>query len=123
MTAGGKNMTSNIMCNACGNIFDVKKILAKKHGDYEVQYFVCPKCGQKYQIITTDSKLRDLIQRRKRIDRKFQLMRGKHFRKEAIQNLELELSEVKSTSERMAKDLKEVGERILMQDGKNQWMN
>ncbi|MDD6301206.1 MAG: hypothetical protein PUA58_05670 [Ruminococcus sp.] len=112
-------MTSNIKCNTCGNIFDVKKILAKKCGDYEVQYFACTKCGQKYQIITTDSKLRDLIQRRKRIDRKFQLMRGKHFRKEAIQKMEFELSEVKEVSERMAKDLKEVGERILMQDGES----
>ncbi len=99
-------MTSNIMCNACGNIFDVKKILTKKHGDYEVQYFVCPKCERKYQIITTDSKLRDLIRQRKRIDRKFQLMRGKHFRKEAIQKMEFELSEVKKASERMAKGLK-----------------
>lgn len=112
-------MTSNIMCNACGNVFDVKTILTKKHGDYEVQYFVCPQCGRKYQIITTDSKLREVIQQRKQINRKFQLMRNKHFKKETIQKLETELSKVKEESERMAKSLKEIGESILMQAGEN----
>lgn len=112
-------MTSNIKCDACGNIFDVKKILTKKQGDYEVQYFVCPHCRRKYQIITTDSELREVIKRRIQLNAKFQLMRNKNFKKETIQKLETELSKVKEKSERMAKSLKEIGESILMQEGEN----
>jgi hypothetical protein len=56
-------------CNECGELFAQKgiRLQEKRLGEYEVQYFACPFCGKKYQILTTDEDMRELIERKKEI--------------------------------------------------------
>lgn len=58
-------MTDLVKCDRCGTPFSIQTagIRATWSGDYMVQYFTCPGCHHRYQILTTDTELRQTIQR------------------------------------------------------------
>jgi hypothetical protein len=60
-------MTDLVKCDRCGTPFSIQTagIRATWSGDYMVQYFTCPGCHHRYQILTTDTELRQTIQRHK----------------------------------------------------------
>ena len=62
------NKAAIIRCDACGYTFKYSRIKVKKQkvrDDIEQTYFLCPKCGKKYVVLTTDTVIRKLIQKRK----------------------------------------------------------
>lgn len=114
-------MNRTIECNSCHKNFglDERSIKTVNDGDYEVQYFVCPHCHAKYQIITTDTKMRDIIQKRKQLRRKFQLVQKKHFRESTLRTMQKEDLSLKAECESMVENLKKIGEEILRKDENN----
>ena len=75
-------MTDLVKCDRCGTPFSIQTagIRSTWSGDYMVQYFTCPGCHHRYQILTTDTELRQTIQRHKAIAAKIKLGQTKHFR-------------------------------------------
>lgn len=56
-------MTDLVKCDRCGTPFSIQTagIRSTWSGDYMVQYFTCPGCHHRYQILTTDTELRQLF--------------------------------------------------------------
>lgn len=57
-------MTDLVKCDRCGTPFSIQTagIRSTWSGDYMVQYFTCPGCHHRYQILTTDTELRQTVQ-------------------------------------------------------------
>ena len=53
-------MTDLVKCDRCGTPFSIQTagIRSAWSADYMVQYFTCPGCHHRYQILTTDTELR-----------------------------------------------------------------
>ena len=62
-------MTDLVKCDRCGTPFSIQTagIRSTWSGDYMVQYFTCPGCHHRYQILTTDTELRQTVQQHKKI--------------------------------------------------------
>ena len=60
-------MTDLVKCDRCGTPFSIQTagIRSTWSGDYMVQYFTCPGCRHRYQILTTDTELRQTVQQHK----------------------------------------------------------
>lgn len=59
---------NRIKCDNCGFTFDLSKAKLRKQklkDDIEQTSFICPKCKKKYVVITTNTVIRKLIQKRK----------------------------------------------------------
>lgn len=84
-------MTDLVKCDRCGTPFSIQTagIRATWSGDYMVQYFTCPGCHHRYQILTTDTELRQTIQRHKAIAAKIKLGQTKHFRPGTLKSIRL----------------------------------
>ena len=56
-------MTDLVKCDRCGTPFSIQTagIRSTWSGDYMVQYFTCPGCHHRYQILTTDTELRQTV--------------------------------------------------------------
>ncbi len=110
--------TKRIDCNKCGQAFtlDDSRLGLIQDGDLEVQYFSCPACGAKYHILTTDSKMRDLIKRRKAVQLKFKAARAKRFKERTFKKYQREYEQIKKEQEKIFSGLKAQGEKILNAD-------
>lgn len=86
-------MTDLVKCDRCGTPFSIQTagIRATWSGDYMVQYFTCPGCHHRYQILTTDTELRQTIQRHKAIAAKIKLGQTKHFRPGTLKKYQAEM--------------------------------
>lgn len=111
-------MNRQIMCDKCGNDFTVGEPLrgAIEDGDFRVEYFSCPDCGVKYQIITTDTAMRNLIEKRKAVQRKIRLAQSKGFRESTMRSYIKERDQIIKEQERLLPDLKQRGEEILRRE-------
>lgn len=74
-------MTDLVTCDFCGTAFSVRTagIRTTRSGDYEVQYFTCPGCHHRYQVLTTDTALRQSVQRHRRLSTIVKLSKAKEF--------------------------------------------
>ena len=63
-------MTDLVKCDRCGTPFSIQTagIRSTWSGDYMVQYFTCPGCHHRYQILTTE--LRQTVERHKKLPQK-----------------------------------------------------
>lgn len=84
-----------------------------KKDDLVVQYFVCPACGKKYHVFTSDAKMRDLIQRRTQVQTKIKAAFAKKFRQKTIRGYERELDKIKREQEKLKPALRAAGEKLL----------
>ena len=68
-------MTDLVKCDRCGTPFSIQTagIRSTWSGDYMVQYFTCPGCHHRYQILTTDTELRQTVQQHKKIAAKIRM--------------------------------------------------
>lgn len=75
-------MTDLVKCDRCGTPFSIQTagIRSTWSGDYMVQYFTCPGCHHRYQILTTDTELRQTVQQHKKIAAKIRMGQSKNFR-------------------------------------------
>lgn len=104
-----------VNCNKCGQQFTVddSRLGSILDGDLEVQFFSCPACGARYHILTTDSTMRDLIDRRKYIQLKIRLARAKKLKVSTFKKYMKEYEQIKKEQEKMLLKLRAKGEKIL----------
>ena len=102
-------------CNKCGQQFtmDDSRLGSMRDGDLEVQYFSCPACGTKYHILTTDSKMRDLIKRREAVQLKIKAAHAKRFKERTFKKYMREYNQIKKEQEDMMPALRATGEELL----------
>ena len=105
----------SVVCNRCGQRFALTVSCSGtvRDGDLEVQYFSCPACGAKYHILTTDSTMRELIERRKAVLLKLKAARAKRFRERVFQKYLREHEQIKKVQEKIFPELKAQGEKLL----------
>lgn len=103
-------------CNECGEIFNVgqEDVQLLVSYPYEVQYIICPHCGSKYHVLTTDVGMRELIAKRVAIQQKIRAAHNKRFRKVAIQSYYRELEIIKSEQKALEPTLRNIGEAMLL---------
>lgn len=104
-----------IDCNKCGQQFTVddSRMGSLRDGDLEVQYFSCPACGAKYHILTTNSTMRSLIERRKAVQLKIKAARAKRFKESTFKKYLREYEQIKKEQEKIFPELKAQGENLL----------
>lgn len=108
-------MNRTTVCNKCGWEFVISEAFYGKieADDLEVQYFHCPRCKEKYQIITTDTTMRKLIAERKSIDGKMKAARQKKFREKTLKEYVKRLNEIEAEQKKLFPELFKKGEKIL----------
>lgn len=104
-----------MICNRCGESFqfDRTDIYCVEEGDLAVEAFDCPLCGQAYQVLTTDGKMRELIERRKAVRQAIKIARVKKFSEKTFRRYERELQKIKREQQAMLPKLKKLGDAIL----------
>lgn len=111
-----------IDCNKCGQQFtmDDSRLGSLWSGDLEVQYFSCPACGTKYHILTTNSKMRDLIERRKAVQLKIKAAHAKKFQECTFKKYLREYEQIKKEQEDLLPELRARGEKLLAEIGETE---
>ena len=106
-------------CNECGAQFviDDSRIASIKEGDLEVQYLACPSCGAKYLVFVSDSRMRELVQRRKAVQMKIKAAHAKRFKERTFKKYMKEYEKIKKTQKEMFPVLKAAGEKLLHRSG------
>ena len=109
-------MNRQTTCNKCGYDFTIEKSCCGtvEVGDLSVQYFFCPKCKAKYQILTADSRMRELIAERQALQREISTAQKQKFREKSIRELLGRFDRIVAEQKRLAPELKKRGEDILM---------
>ncbi len=117
-------MTDLVKCDRCGTPFSIQTagIRATWSGDYMVQYFTCPGCHHRYQILTTDTELRQTIQRHKAIAAKIKLGQTKHFRPGTLKKYQAEMEKLEAEQKKRRDELLDKANEILAQLGEEQTM-
>lgn len=113
-------MTDLVKCDRCGTPFSIQTVGIRStwSGDYMVQYFTCPGCHHRYQILTTDTELRQAIQRHKAIAAKIKLGQTKHFRPETLEKYRAEMEKLEAEQKKQRDALLDKGNEILAALGK-----
>ena len=73
----------------------------------------CPSCGAKYIFFVMDSKMRDLVQRRKAVQAKIKAAHAKRFKERTFKKYLQEYEQIKKEQEKIFPELKAQGEKIL----------
>ncbi len=109
------NMDDEIICYSCGRQFRRDRSLFRtiERGDLVIQYFTCPACGKRYHVFTSDTKMRDLIQRRMQVQTQIKAGFAGKFREKTIRGYERELDMIKREQENLKLPLIAAGEKIL----------
>lgn len=105
------------ICDKCLRVFDIKIEERKYEGSVVQQFFRCPVCGREYTVIVTDKKLRDKIEKRKRLASMIQAY-GKSMSEAALERKLRELDAMKRIIQKGAENLKE--RYVKEPDGKEQ---
>lgn len=110
----------DVICNRCGNQFSPVEadIYTVAEAGYIVQAFDCPSCGESYPILTTDAKMRSLIEKRKALQQAIKTAHIKKFSRKTIRQYERTLEKIKRKQVQMLPSLKKVGNRILSESKK-----
>lgn len=108
-------MNNTTSCNRCGQEFplDEHRLGTIREGDFVVQYFSCPACGERYHVFTSDKEMRELVGRRKAVQMQIRAGHAKKFNRKTLRRYEQELERIKRKQEKMMPALKAVGEKIL----------
>lgn len=110
-------MTSmdEIICYNCGHQFCRDRSLFRtiERGDLVIQYFTCPACGKRYHVFTSDTKMRNLIQRQMQVQTRIKAAFVGKFREKTIRGCERELDKIKREQDAIMPALRVAGEKIL----------
>ena len=108
-------MFNAITCNKCGTSFkmELEDIQTAVRGDLQAMYIQCPGCQEKFQIITTDTAMRELIEQRARVRDYIITARQKRFGEKTIEIYVRKDQELKEQQERMRADLAARGRELL----------
>ena len=108
-------MTDLVKCDRCGTPFSIQTagIRSTWSGDYMVQYFTCPGCHHRYQILTTDTELRQTVERHKKIAAKIRMGQSKHFRPGTLKKYQAEMEKLEAEQKKRRDELLDKGDEIL----------
>lgn len=81
--------------------------------DYEVQYIRCPKCGAKYQIITSDGAMRELIKMRLNIENRIKDAFDRHLKESTIRTYIRQRDNIIDRQKQLNVTLYKIGQQIL----------
>ena len=111
-----------VQCNKCGEYFTVLRegIMVLQDDGYNVTFFVCPHCKEKYLICIFDKKMHELLERRRQLEQILRIARAKKFRAETIRRYVKEYEKVKADQKAYADELKPIGEEIIKRSGKGE---
>lgn len=112
-------MTDLVKCDRCGTPFSIQTagVRSTWSGDYMVQYFTCPGCHHRYQILTTDTELRQTVERHKKIAAKIRMGQSKHFRPGTLKKYQAEMEKLEAEQKKRRDELMDKGNEILAQLG------
>lgn len=104
-----------VTCNGCGRDFplDPYYVDTLRDGDLEVQYFTCPACRTRYHILTTDTAMRQLIQKHKALASAIKAAKAKGFQESTFRKYLARLDKVKAEQMKILPALTKRGEEIL----------
>lgn len=105
-----------VICDSCGKQIDMNDSSALgsfKQGDIVVQYLRCPHCGKKYHMLTTNTELRQLIDKRKALEMSIKMAHVKRMREKVIRRQIKELNKLKNKQVELADALKVVGIQLM----------
>jgi transposase-like protein len=104
-----------VECNQCGKRMSARGLRLRRveQGELQVSYFVCPHCGWKYQVTTTDQTQRKLIMKLKTLMTERDLGRENNFREKTVKRFEREAKKVQAKMEERKEGLRQAGEAIL----------
>ena len=117
-------MTDLVKCDRCGTPFSIQTagIRSTWSGDYMVQYFTCPGCHHRYQILTTDTELRQTVQQHKKIAAKIRMGKSKNFRPGTLKKYQAEMEKLEAEQKKRRDELMDKGNEILAQLGEEYTM-
>lgn len=103
-------MTDLVKCDRCGTPFSIQTagIRSTWSGDYMVQYFTCPGCHHRYQILTTDTELRQTVERHEKIAAKIRMGQSKHFRPGTLKKYQAEMEKLEAEQKKRTRGKAEV---------------
>lgn len=81
--------------------------------DFEVVYVRCPKCGKKYQIITTDTEMRALIKKRNSLEKLIKRACERNLKATTINSYIRQRDRIMKIQKRLNEYLFPMGEEIL----------
>lgn len=118
----------NTQCEKCHKVFDVVRddIQRIKDDDIEVEYFSCPYCHTKWQVLTTNSEFRELIKKASTLMSQIKLARKNHFRPATIRDHIKKYEKIHQKQLKLKDGLKGIGEEILgnnVESEKNEGQN
>lgn len=113
-------MTDLVKCDRCGTPFSIQTagIRSTWSGDYMVQYFTCPGCHHRYQILTTDTELRQTVQQHKKIAAKIRMGQSKNFRPGTLKKYQAGMKKLEAEQKKRRDELMDKGNEILAALGK-----
>lgn len=93
------NREAIIQCDACKRPFSfgIVRNQIMQEGEFQINYFRCPLCGEKYHITTTDTAQREMLEELNRMIRR-RMLGGK--KKLKLKTLNRMLKEEKSKKRR-----------------------
>ena len=106
---------NDVICNRCGKVFQMnaKDMKILTNGDYQVAYFRCHACKQPFQVLTTDTPMRELIGKRKRAETALAIAIRSKFREKTLKDMLKNINRIKSQQLSMAIRLKKIGDELL----------
>lgn len=85
-----------------------EEVIDSQGGDMvKLFFFQCPRCGEKYEILIEDNKMRKMIRKRKKILQEIDIKRYIKAREKNIEKLIKESNTIKTAQERYYAELKE----------------
>ena len=94
------------VCDRCSGTFEIKLDERRYEGSVVQQFFRCTGCGKEYTVIVTDKKLRDKIEKHRRLASMIR-MYGKSMNEAALERKLRELDAMKRNIQKRAENLKE----------------
>ena len=108
-------MNNVILCDNCQKEFSLtpSDFSAIEDGDLRVEFFICPHCRSKHLYFASDTKMRELVQERRRIADMIRAGQVKGFKPKTLRRYIQMMDKVKAKQMEVYPGLKERGERLL----------
>lgn len=104
-----------IICDDCQKEFSLtpSDFSAIEDGDLRVEFFICPHCRSKHLYFASDTKMRELVQKRRRIADMIRAGQTKGFKQKTLRQYIRMMDSVKAKQKEIYPALKVRGEQLL----------
>lgn len=121
--AAAKQPIRKIFCDRCDaemtqTFQHTEMFCTLQKDDFEVVYVRCPKCGKKYQIITTDTEMRALIKKRNSLEKLIKDAFDRRLKQSTIKNYIGQRDRIMKIQRRLNEYLFPIGQQILKEGEK-----